>query len=68
LNRGVRSVIRTAIGSALLPVLLGLAGCSDQGTITESKEAVVKKRDDIQKATQSGIPGKTNVGTGDRAR
>ena len=52
----------------MLPALLGLAGCSGQGTSTTPKAEVVKKRDELQKATQSGIPGKGSDRPGGRRR
>jgi hypothetical protein len=49
-------MIASALGAAVLTSVLGLAGCSGQGTVDTPKADVVKKRDDLQKATQSGIP------------
>jgi hypothetical protein len=61
-------MIGTVICAGMLLGLLGLAGCSDQGTISAPKAEVVKKRDELQKATQSGIPGKKDVRPGGRVR
>ena len=61
-------MIKTALGLALLFGLLGLAGCSEQGTITASKAASESKRDALQKATQSGIPDNKTGGPAGRVR
>jgi hypothetical protein len=59
-------MMTTVLGAAMLPILLGLAGCSGEETSTTPKADVVKKRDEMQKATQSGIPGKTTDRPGGR--
>ena len=68
MHKYVRISIVLVLGAAMLPALLGLAGCSGQGTSTTPKAEVVKKRDELQKATQSGIPGKGGDRTGGRRR
>lgn len=64
MHEGVRPTIRTALWSAMMSGVLGLAGCSDGGTVSAPKAAVEKKRDELQKATQSGVPGKANAQPG----
>ena len=68
MNRDVPPGIRIAMGAAIFLGSLGLPGCSNQGTISEPKAAVEGKRDALQKATQSGIPGKGTAGPAGRRR
>ncbi len=59
MHQVAQTSLRMSLVSAMLPVLLGVAGCSGDGTISNErpKAEVVKKRDEMQKATQSGKPG-----------
>ena len=57
------------LGAAMVPVLMGLSGCSNEGSTISGappKAEVVKRRDEMQKATQSGIPGKSTSKPGGR--
>ena len=59
MHQVIQTSLRTALVTALLPVLLGVVGCSGGETISNAppRAEVVKKRDEMQKATQSGKPG-----------
>lgn len=50
------------LGTGLLFGLLGIPGCSDQGATPTQNPTPGAKRDELQKSTQSGIPGKNPGG------
>ena len=52
----MRSVICPALSLAILLAGLGLTGCSPEGAGSAPK--LKGSKDEIQKATQSGIPGR----------
>jgi hypothetical protein len=55
-------MLKTAVGMAVLPGLIGLVGCSEQGTLPPtSKEAGAKSRDERQKAREFGTVNKDGV-------
>ena len=56
----MRPVLDAVLGTGMLLGLLGVPGCSEPGKEpSSSKKVAESRRDELQKATQSGIPGKT---------
>ena len=62
----IRSTIITMLGTGLILGLLGVLGCSEDpaNAPPASKKESESRRDEIQKRTQSGVPGKKAQGAG----
>jgi hypothetical protein len=60
----IRRTLNAVLGIGMLMALIGLPGCSDQGSAPAPNPTPGAKRDELQKATQSGIPGKTGGAPG----
>lgn len=60
----IRPALNAVLGTGMLLGLLGVSGCSDQGSAPASNPTPGAKRDELQKATQSGIPGKAGKAPG----
>ncbi len=51
-------VASALVGLAVVWSLVSVPGCSGESVVTTPKASVESKRDEMQKKTQSGIPGK----------
>jgi hypothetical protein len=64
----IRPALDAMVGTGLILGLLGVSGCSDPANQqTDSKKVAESRRDELQKATQSGVPDKKGAAKG-RAR
>jgi hypothetical protein len=60
-----RLALDAMVGTGLILGLLGVSGCSDPANQpTASKKVAESRRDELQKATQSGVPAKKGAAPG----